>query len=94
MLLADHLSRAAQQEIIKPEDLFQVFSVELENTNPMQALKLSPERLEQLQRCTEQEDDNPVRMAYSERAGAHQHQRILELSGRAFSTYPESCDPK
>ena len=52
MLLADHLSRAAQQEITKPEDLFQVFSVELENTNPMQALKLSPERLEQLQRYT------------------------------------------
>jgi len=25
MLLADHLSRAAQQEITKPEDLFQVF---------------------------------------------------------------------
>jgi len=55
MLLADHLSRAAQQEITKPEDLFQVFSVELENTNPMQALKLSPERLEQLQRCTGQD---------------------------------------
>ena len=55
MLLADHSSRAAQQEITKPEDLFQVFSVELENTNPMQALKLSPERLEQLQRCTGQD---------------------------------------
>ena len=55
MLLADHLSRAAQQEITKPEDLFQVFSVELENTKPMQALKLSPERLKQLQRCTGQD---------------------------------------
>ena len=55
MLLADHLSRAAQQEITKPEDLFQVFSVELENTSPMQALRLSPERLKQLQRCTGQD---------------------------------------
>ena len=55
MLLADHLSRAAQQEITKPEDSFQVFSVELENTNPMQALRLSPERLEQLQRRTRQD---------------------------------------
>ena len=55
MLLADHLSRAAQQEITKPEDSFQVFSVELENTNPMQALKLSTERLEHLQRCTGQD---------------------------------------
>ena len=54
MLLADHLSRAAQQEITKPEDSFQVFTVELEKTNPMQALKLSPESLEQLQRCTGQ----------------------------------------
>ena len=32
-----------------------MFSVELENTNPMQALKLSPGRLEQLQRCTGQD---------------------------------------
>ena len=55
MLLADHFSRAAEQEITKPEDSFQVFSVELENTSPMQALKLSPERLEQLQRCTGQD---------------------------------------
>ena len=55
MLLADHFSRAARQEITKPEDSFQVFSVKLENTNLMQALKLSPERLEQLQRCTGQD---------------------------------------
>ena len=55
MLLADHLSRASQQEITKPGDAFQVFSVELKSTNPMQALKLLPERLEQLQRFTGQD---------------------------------------
>ena len=54
MLLADHLSRAAQRETARPEDPFQVFAVELESMNPMQALKISPERLEQLQRCTGQ----------------------------------------
>ena len=56
MLLADHLSRAAQQETTEPEDSFQVFSVDLENINPVQALKISPERLEQLQRCTGQDE--------------------------------------
>ena len=56
MVLADHLSRAAQYETTVPKDSFQVFSVELERTNPMQALKISPERLEQLQRCTGQDE--------------------------------------
>ena len=56
MLLADHLSRAAQQETTKPEDSFQVFSEDLENINPVKALKISPERLEQLQRCTGQDE--------------------------------------
>ena len=50
MSLAVRLSRAAQNEITKPDDSFQVFSVDLENTIPIQvALKISPERLEQLQ---------------------------------------------
>ena len=48
MLLADHLSRAAQQETARPEDPFQVFAVEVESMNPMQTLKVSPERMEQL----------------------------------------------
>ena len=56
MVLADHLSRAAQYETTVPKDSFQVFSVELEKTNPMQALKTSPERLEQLQHCTGQDE--------------------------------------
>ena len=56
MVLADHLSRAAQYETTVPKDSFQVFSVELEKTNPMQALKISPERLEQLERCTGQDE--------------------------------------
>ena len=60
MLLADHLSRAAQHENTVPEDTFQVFSVDLEKSNPIQALKVSPERLEQLQRCTGQDESLQV----------------------------------
>ena len=56
MFLAHHLSRAAQYETTVAKDSFQVFSVELEKTSPMQALKISPERLEQLQRCTGQDE--------------------------------------
>ena len=55
MFLADHLSRAAQHEVTMPEESFQVFSLELESLNPMQALKVTPERFEQLQRCTGQD---------------------------------------
>ena len=56
MFLADHLSRAAQREMVKSEESFQVFSLELENTNPMHTLKVTPERLDQLQCCTGQDE--------------------------------------
>ena len=56
MFLADHLSRAGQHEVAMPEESFQVFSLELKSLNPIQALKVTPERLEQLQRCTGQDE--------------------------------------
>ena len=56
MFLADHLSRAARREMVKSEESIQVFSLELENTNPMHTLKVTPERLDQLQRCTGQDE--------------------------------------
>ena len=56
MFLADHLSRAAQHEFTRPEEPFQVFSLDLESLNPIQALKVTPERLEQLQRCIGQDE--------------------------------------
>ncbi|XP_073251790.1 uncharacterized protein [Porites lutea] len=56
MFLADHLSRAAQHETQKSEESFQVFSLKLETLDPMLALKITPERLEQLQRSTGQDD--------------------------------------
>lgn len=55
MYLADHLSRAPQTEDVKQEDTFQVFALELETVNPIQTLKLAPERLCQLQMCTGQD---------------------------------------
>ncbi|XP_022777852.1 uncharacterized protein K02A2.6-like [Stylophora pistillata] len=56
MLLADHLSRAAQHETFEPEESFQVFSLELESLDPMQTLKVMPERLDKLQRSTSHDD--------------------------------------
>lgn len=54
MFLADHLSRATIAEGKEDEnpDEFQVFAAELEKLNPFDAIKLSPERLVQLQTCT------------------------------------------
>jgi len=49
MFLADHLPRAAQHETLKSEEQFQVFSLKLETLDPMLALKISPDRHEQLQ---------------------------------------------
>ena len=56
MFLAHHLSRAAQHETLKSEESFQVFSLKLETLDPMLALTITPERLEQLQRSTGQDD--------------------------------------
>ena len=56
MLLANHLSRAAQHETSGPEESFQVFSLELESLDLMQALKVTPERLDQLQHSISHND--------------------------------------
>ena len=84
MFLADHLSRAAQHETPKPEESFQVFSLDVESLDPMQALKVTPERLEQLQRCTGQDDTlqilkTTILTAIAERASPNQDQRVLVL---------------
>ena len=52
MLIADHLSRAAQTEVLQPDDTYQVFLVDLEATSLVQTLNLAPEKLEQIQKCT------------------------------------------
>ena len=56
ILFADHLSKASHHELSGPEESFQVFSSELESLDPMQALKVTPERLDQLQRSTSHDD--------------------------------------
>ena len=57
MYLADHLSRAPVVERKEADELdeFQVFSLEVENLNPFDAIKFSPGRPEQLQTCTAQD---------------------------------------
>lgn len=59
LLLADHLSRAtiAEEKEDENPDEFQVFAAELEKLNRFDAtrIKLSPERLVQLQTCTAQD---------------------------------------
>ena len=60
MLLADHLSGAAQHETSGPEESFEVFSLELESLDPTQALKVMPERVDQLQRSTSHDDTSQV----------------------------------
>lgn len=79
MRLADHLSRAAQHETTMPKHSFQVFSVDLEKTNPMQALKISPERLEQLQLCTGQDESLQTLKTKIPFSVAGQHREIKHL---------------
>ena len=57
MYLADHLSRAPldQENKGKEPNEFQVFAAELESMSSFDAIKLSPERLVQLQTCTAQD---------------------------------------
>ena len=56
MYVADHLSRAyLSQTEDPPKDEFQVFALELEEINPLDTVKITSERLSQLQKATEQD---------------------------------------
>ena len=57
MFIADHLSRATVNQGDETEKLdeFQIFATEVESMDPFDAIKLSPERLAQLQTCTAQD---------------------------------------
>ena len=55
MYIADHLSRASVPDIGTPETEFQVFALELEGICPLTTVKISSERLAQLQKATEQD---------------------------------------
>ena len=49
MYVADHLSRASLVSSEKSQDNFKVFAMELESMNPLAFVKVSPERLTQIQ---------------------------------------------
>ena len=52
MNVADHLSRASLVSSEKSQDNFQVFAMEFESMNPLASVKVSPERLTQIQTST------------------------------------------
>ena len=56
MYVADHLSRAyLSHQGDHSHDEFQVFALELEEVNPLDTVKITNERLAQLQKATEQD---------------------------------------
>lgn len=57
MYVADHLSRAFLKDEESLIDDFQVFALEIEKLNPFDTLKVTKERLAQLQKATEQDKD-------------------------------------
>ena len=55
MYVADHPSRAYLADQGEPSDEFQVFALELEEINLLNNVKITSERLAQLQKATEQD---------------------------------------
>ena len=55
MFIADHLSIASLKATEKIQDNFQVFSLELESLSPFDSIKVTPDRLTQLQKATAQD---------------------------------------
>ncbi|XP_028519732.1 uncharacterized protein K02A2.6 [Exaiptasia diaphana] len=55
MYLADHLSRAPLPVIEEFQSEFEVFAVEVESINPLESIKVSPDRLNQIQKATGQD---------------------------------------
>jgi len=55
IFVADHLCRASLAAKKEMTDNFQVFALELETLTPFDSIKVAPERLTQLQKCTSQD---------------------------------------
>ena len=55
MYLADHLSRAPLTSIEDFKNQFEVFALEVESVNPLASIKVSPVRLDQIQKATDQD---------------------------------------
>ena len=90
MYLADHLSKATvgPKNEAEKTDEFQVFATELESLNPFDAIKLSPERLVQLQTCTAQD---PVLMTLKTTVltGWPEERQQVPISIRDYGLYRE-----
>ena len=55
MCIADDLSRASLKASDNTQDSFQVFGLELKSLNPFDSIKVTPDRLTQLQKATAQD---------------------------------------
>ncbi|KAK3708089.1 hypothetical protein QZH41_006918 [Actinostola sp. cb2023] len=55
MHIADHLSRAPMSATEEEGDEFEVFTIELDSTDPYEFIQVKPERLAHLQKCTGQD---------------------------------------
>ena len=55
MYVPDHLSRASLADNKEMTDSFQVFALEVETLTPFDSIKVAPEKLSQLQKCTAQD---------------------------------------
>ena len=93
MYVADHLSRAyLKTQDDQPYDEFQVFALELEEINPLDMVKITSERLAQLQKATEQDPvmqtlKSTILVGWPDtRASSYIHPRLLELQRRSDTT--------
>lgn len=55
MYIVDNLSRTSMSDTVTPDKELQVFALELEGIGPLNTIKISNERLAQLQKPTEQD---------------------------------------
>ena len=86
MYLADHLSRAyLSHQGGHSHDEFQVFALELEEINPLDTVKITNERLAQLQKAAEQDPvmqtlKSTILMGWPD---TRDHRRLVSSVGRA-----------
>lgn len=78
MFIADHLSRASLKATTKT----QVFALELETLNSFDSIKVTPERLTQVQKAIAQDK---TWLAWEESTSANTSERFLELQRRDFA---------
>ena len=88
MFIADHLSRASTSEVELEQDEAQVFAMEVERMDPFDTIKVAPEKLTQLQRCTGQ-DHILQTLKTTVLSGWPEHREKVPVPIRDFWSYGE-----